>query len=186
MDFIPDKYKERCKEVFWKVVAAVAAILAIIGLIYNLYTYYVPLERETKKIVNPATSKEDDLTEISQKLSEILDETRNLKNRVDEKRMKDLKIMKFGINNYELQDWELSLSGGNSLNLSMGDKVLVVNNSSENKQSAHFKVKFIRDDSGNDGNTEMFYINSKSAVFLGINSPEQIGVFKLSVEKINQ
>ena len=185
MDFIPDKYKERCKEVFWKVVAAVAAILAIIGLIYNLYTYYVPLERETKKIVNPATSKEDDLTEISQKLSEILDETRNLKNRVDEKRMKDLKIMKFGINDYELQIWEVSLSGKNSLNLSEGEKILVVNNSSENKQSAHFKVKFIRSDVDN-GEKPEIYINSQSATFLGINSPEQIGVFNLSVEKINQ
>lgn len=134
MDFIPDKYKEVCLKVFWKVVAVVAAIVFV----YNLYTYYVPLERETKKIVNPATSKEDDLTEISQKLSEILDETRNLKNRVDEKRMKDLKIMKFGINDYELQIWEVSLSGKNSLNLSEGEKILVVNNSSENKQSAHF------------------------------------------------
>lgn len=182
MDLIPEKYKELCR----KIICIVVALAIGLGIVSNLPNYYVSVERETKNIVNPATSKEDDLTEISQKLSEILSETRNLKNRVDEKRMNDLKTMKFGINNSELQDWELSLSGGNSLNLSREDKVLVVNNFSENKQSARFKVKFIREDSSDSGNKEMFYINSKSAVFLGINSPEQIGVFNLSVEKIVQ
>lgn len=85
--------------------------VSVIVAIYEIYPKYSHLGNETEKMLNPPTSKEDDLIEISQKLSEILSETKKLKDYVDAKRMTDLRTMKFGINDYELQNWELSLSG---------------------------------------------------------------------------
>ena len=150
---------------------------------YDFHSKNPNIPEAAAKIVNPPTSKEEDLRDVSQKLTTILGDLRGLKQQVDAKMTVNTTSILFGINNPELSRWEISVSGKNTLHLVEGDKVLLINNRTPQKQAAQFTVKFVRQAKEED-KPEM-YINSSSAEFFGIVNPEQVGAFDLTVQKIN-
>lgn len=142
-------------------------------------------------MVHPPTSKSEDLYEVSQDISELKEKMEimmhllnNLQDRVEAKRIGNIKMCKVGINNYELSKWEISVSGKNPMHLEEGNEVLIVNSRSEHKESGHYRVKFVRKNI-EEGKPEL-YINHDAAIFLGIENPELLGTFELSVERITQ
>ncbi len=142
-------------------------------------------------IVHPPTSKEEDLYEIGQELAELKNKMETMmhllnkmQDKVEAKRMDSIKPYKVGINNYELSQWEISVSGKNTMHLEEGNAVLIINARSPHKQSGHFTVKFVRKNEEYD--KPELYINLDAASFLGIENPELFGTFELNVEKIKQ
>ena len=159
------------------------AILISIGTAHNFFEEHKDISKSTEQIINPPTSKEADLRDVSKKLTVILEDLNELKQRVDRKMVVNNRRILFGINEVELERWEISVSGKNTLHLVEGDKVLVVNALSPQQQSAQFTVRFVRKNEKED--MPEMYINRVAAEFFGVVNPEVIGVFELTIQKID-
>lgn len=176
-----------------KLLALLVAII-IAGAYYAIqFTDEHPtLPTKAHKLTNPPTSKEEDLLEIEQnlidvkhKVEELMSSLNLLQGKIEAKRVDSVRPMKVGINDYELKKWEISVTGKNTLHLEPGDRLLIVNNRSEHKQSACFFVKFIRNDNIEAGKAEI-YMNTESAEFMGVENPKFMGEFELSMQRIEQ
>lgn len=175
-----------------KVLICIVAII-VAGIIYGVkFTDEHPtLPTKAHKLTNPPTSKEEDLFEIEQNLidvkgrvEELMSAINQLQGKIEAKRVDSVRPMKVGINDYELNKWEISIAGKNILHLEAGDKLLIVNNRSDHKQSACFMVKFVRSDDIDSGKAGL-YMNTESAEFLGVDNPKFIGEFELSVQRMD-
>ena len=160
----------------------VAVLCGVIYFAINNVGKASELAKATKDSINPPTNKGEDLREISKKLTDIAASLQGLRNEVDSKISTDNFILRCGINNEELNKWEISVSGKNTLGLKEGDEILLINSYSHQIQSAKFKVKFVRLNSEN--NKAEIYINLDSARYFDINDPERIGNFDLKAQKI--
>ena len=149
---------------------------------YDFYTEHTNISKDTEKIINPPTSKAEDLREVSEQLAVVINDLNTLKQAVDKKSAVNTSRIMFGINDAELAKWELSVSGKNTLHLVRGDRVLVVNTLNKQQPSAQLVVKFVRENV--EGNRSEMYINRASADFFSIENPEVRGVFELTVQKI--
>lgn len=149
---------------------------------WDFYTSHKEISETVQKKAHPATSKEEDLRNVSQKLDVILEDVQSLKKDVDEKRHADVIPVTFGINDADLAQWEISMSGKNVYHLKENEEILITNNRSPQQQSAHFIIKNIYE-SQNAQNMEMF-ITTNSALFLGVVDPNIKGKFELSIQKI--
>lgn len=164
------------------------ALLAvtIIAIVASVYFYISMKNTSTaqaaRDMLNPPTNKAEDLQEISKKLTVIAADLQKLRNDVDSKISTDNMILKCGINNQELEKWEISISGKNTLNLKEGDQILLINSYSQHTPSGQFRVKFIRNVV--EPNKPEIYINAESAKHFEIDDSERVGVFDLKVQKI--
>lgn len=169
-----------------KVIAILLLVLiVIVALGYGILTHYqnrTELAKATRDSINPPTTKTEDLREISKKLTDIAAAVQGLRNEVDAKISTDNIILRCGINNQELNKWEVSVSGKNTLGLKEGDEILLINSYSHQVQSAKFKVKFIRQNV--ESAKPEIYINLDSARYFDINDPERVGIFDLKAQKI--
>lgn len=183
---------EKIKSNF-KTIAVVLAVFIAGGVYaYQFVTEHPSLPDKAHKLANPPTSKEEDLLEIEENIAEVkksvgelMTSVNKLHDKVEAKRVDTVRPMKIGINDYELNQWEISVSGKNSLHLEEGDTVLIINNRNEHKQSAHYKVKFISKYNQKDDGIPELYMSTESALYMGVDDPGFKGEFELSVQKID-
>lgn len=172
---------------FFIIVLASILGASIIGVGW-LYKYNIGTTEIIKRVNDanhPPTNKEEDLKEISKMLGEIGMNLHGLKNDIDTKITYDNLSIRCGINNGELDDWEVSVSGKNTLNLSEGNEILLVNTTSSHTPSAKYIVKFVRkSDKENDKYKAELYINKAAAKYLLIDNAEDRGEFDLKVQRI--
>ena len=175
---ISEKIRQH-KKIFITIIAAVVA-----GGLYgwDFYKSHEEISETLQKQAHPATPKEEDLRNVSQKLDVILEDVQSLKRDVDEKRHADIISVSFGINDADLAQWEISMAGKNLYHLKENEEILITNNRSPQQQSAHFIIKHIYENQSAQ-NMEMF-ITTDSALFLGVVDPNITGKFELSIQKI--
>lgn len=184
---VTDEIKEHFKLISF-------VIAALIMGSYYAYTFIKDnpnVPDSAHNIVHPATSKDEDLYEIGQELALLKDKMEammhllnQMQDKVEAKRIDSVKPLKVGINDYELSQWEISVSGKNTMHLEEGNVVIITNARSLHKQSGHYTVKFVRKNDEYD--KPEIYINLEAANFLGLENPKTFGTFELSVEKIKQ
>jgi len=88
--------------------------------VYDFYMEHTGLSKEAEKVINPPTSKAEDLREVSEQLAVVINDLNTLKQVVDKKSAVNTSRIMFGINDAELAKWELSVSGKNTLHLVQG------------------------------------------------------------------
>ena len=162
-----------------------AVVGSVIGVAYFLHKTDVDSSEISRQIddkLHPPTDKAENLKEISQRLVDISSAIQELRSDVDSVISSDNVTLSCGINDDELDSWEVSVAGNNVLRLKDGDDVLLINVASPHIPSGKFHVKFVRTDNSN--RTKEIYVNSESAKFLGINNPMQKGVFDLKAQRI--
>lgn len=169
-----------------KIIGLLLIIIFIMGLGYVFFLNNAKKATElaiaTQDSINPPTPKAEDLRVISKKLTSIAEDLQVLRNDVDSKISTDNMIMRCGINNQELNKWEVSVSGKNTYKLKEGDQILLINSYSPQIQSAKFRVKFVRD-IVEAGKPEI-YINLESAQYFAINDPDKVGIFDLKIQRL--
>lgn len=182
---------ENVKKYFKLISVVIAVIVVAFYYAYTVVKENPDLPDKAHNIVHPPTPKDEDLYEIGQDLSELKSKMEvmmhllnEMQDKVEAKRLDNIKRFRVGINDYELSRWEISVSGKNTMHLEEGNVVLIVNTRSPHKQSGQYTVKFVRKNS--DYDKPELYINLEAANFLGIENPETYGTFELSVEKIRQ
>ena len=166
---------------FAGVIATVTVFILLMNFSPEHFQKRVMFDVDSRNQFSNITSKSEDLREISEQLGELSAQVNGIKTIVDKKLISDFRQMICGVNNYELNDWEISVSGKNSLGLNAGDEVDIINAASGRRQSARFRVAFIRENT--ETNDIEIYMNEASAQMLGISQPGIVGRFQLNVEK---
>lgn len=102
------------------VLSVIVALVSLAAGFYTCLKIYVPsleMSRVAQNTISPPTNKEEDLSDIVKKLTLIESDIHSLRNGVEARITKDNMMIKCGINNGELSDWEVSVAGNNALNL---------------------------------------------------------------------